>query len=83
MSRSRCLLHLSKLDAFRAFCESRGWTNDPVLADYQRLRMTKDGHAMLIVYAKNDATEHCTVFGEGLRLAREFVKQNGRGARNE
>jgi len=75
MSRDRSLLHLSKLDAFRAFCETQGWTNVPVKGTYERLRMTKEGCDPLIVYAKNGAKEHCTVYGTGLHLARDFIKR--------
>jgi hypothetical protein len=75
MSRSRSLLHLNKLAAFQAFCESQGWLNEPVKGPYERLRMTKNGREILIVYARDSAIQHCTVHGVAKQMAHAFINQ--------
>jgi hypothetical protein len=72
---TRSLLHLSKLPAFQQFCEARGWRNEPIKGPYEKLRMTKEGREVLIVYAKLRATEHCTTHGVAEAMARAFVGQ--------
>lgn len=83
MSRSRCLLHLSKLEAFQKFCESQGWLNEPIRGDYERLRMTKEGSEILIVYARLQATEHATVHGIAEQMARAFLSAQRQSKRTQ
>lgn len=80
MTRSRSLLHLNKLDDFRAFCESRGWSNASIKGPYERLRMTRSGSSPLIVYARSSATEHLTVHGVAEQMARAFLRERSRSA---
>lgn len=78
MTRSRCLLHLNKLDTFKVFCASRGWRDEPIKGPYEVLRMTRTGSSPLIVYARNRATEHVTVAGVALEMARAFLRERTR-----
>ncbi len=82
MSRARNLLHFNKLAAFQAFCESRGWRADSVKGPYERLRMTKPGSEILLVYRRNDATEHVTVHGIALKMAQAFINDRRHPARS-
>jgi hypothetical protein len=75
MTRRRDLLHFNKLAAFQAFCESQGWVNEGCLGPYERLRMRR-GKEVLLVYARNQATEHCTVHGIAEQMARAFIHHN-------
>lgn len=76
--RSRSLLHLTKLAAFKAFCASRGWREEPIKGPYEVLRMTRAGSPTLIVYTRNTATEHCTVHGIALEMTRAFLRERSR-----
>lgn len=68
MSRSRCLLHKSKLDDFKEWLQSLGWKVEGVKSCYEVLRMRHSEHGVLIIYQKSGAKEHCTTFGIGNRL---------------
>jgi hypothetical protein len=78
MTRRRDLLHFNKLAAFQAFCESQGWVNELVKGPYERLRMTKNGREILLVYARSSATEHLTTHGVAEQMARAFISHNHR-----
>ena len=75
MATSRSLLAINKLEDFSRFCEERGWEMRYLKGTYEVLRMKhKEVTRPLIVYRKSDATEHLTVHGNSLKLARAFVK---------
>ncbi len=79
MSRSRCLLHRTRLKAFQAFCEERGWVAEPTKGIYEVLRMRHPEEiAPMIVYRRIEIKEHLTVYGTGVKLAIEFVHQKRR-----
>lgn len=61
MSRNR--LHKTKLDAFRDYLETKGWTNRDPRGEYEVLRMTHPMYRTLIVHTKLDAVEHYTMHG--------------------
>lgn len=72
--RSRCRLHLSKLDQFATFCEGEGWTREPHLDHaFEVLRLRKPGHQPIIVYQRMRATQHATIFGEGVRMFGRYI----------
>ena len=77
--RRRDLLHLGHLAAFRAFCESEGWQEEPARGHYEALRMRRSPvDPPLIVHRKADAVEHYTVWGESARMARRFFAERRR-----
>lgn len=64
MSRSRNMLHISKLDEFTAWLRERGWLQGDTRGEYEVLRMTKPGCDTLLVHRKGAVIEHLTTWGE-------------------
>lgn len=70
----RNILHISKLQEFENFLETRGYmivatSKNP----YEVLRAQKDGDTV-IVYKKKDAKEHLSTMDKDYHLVREFIK---------
>lgn len=70
----RNILHISKLQEFENFLETRGYmivatSKNP----YEVLRAQKDGDTV-IVYQKKDAKEHLSTMDKDYHLVREFIK---------
>jgi len=55
---SRCLLHISKLDAFKSWLDKEGIAHRPARGDYQVLQVCKDGKHWNCVYSRHDMPEH-------------------------
>lgn len=69
MARSRNRLHLTKLDEFVRFCESKGFTREqPITSAYEVLRLRKPGSPAVIAHKRDRATEHATLHGIGDRM---------------
>lgn len=71
---TRNILHVSKLQEFENFLETRGYmivatSKNP----YEVLRAQKDGDTV-IVYKKKDAKEHLSTMDKDYHLVREFIK---------
>ena len=71
---TRNILHISKLQEFEDFLESKGYmiiatSKNP----YEVLRAQKDGDTV-VVYQKKDAKEHLSTMDKDYRLVREFIK---------
>ena len=71
---TRNILHISKLQEFETFLESKGYmivatSKNP----YEVLRAHKDGDTV-VVYKKKDAKEHLSTMDKDYRLVREFIK---------
>ena len=71
---TRNILHISKLQEFEDFLESKGYmivatSKNP----YEVLRAQKDGDTV-IVYQKKDAKEHLSTMDKDYHLVREFIK---------
>lgn len=71
---TRNILHVSKLQEFENFLETRGYmivatSKNP----YEILRAQKDGDTV-IVYKKKDAKEHLSTMDKDYHLVREFIK---------
>lgn len=71
---TRNILHVSKLQEFENFLETRGYmivatSKNP----YEVLRAQKDGDTV-IIYKKKDAKEHLSTMDKDYRLVREFIK---------
>jgi len=61
MSRNR--LHVNKVDDFRDWLKSKGWTQVETKSCWEELRMTHPDHNTLIVHRKMKAEVHCTLHG--------------------
>jgi hypothetical protein len=78
--RKRDLLHVNKLDAFKAWCERKGLIilESPEKAIYEALRLDNPadtpGVPHIIFYLRNGA-QHVTVPKEGVELVREFIRE--------
>ena len=71
---TRNILHISKLQEFEDFLESKGYmiiatSKNP----YEVLRAQKDRDTV-IVYKKKDAKEHLSTMDKDYHLVREFIK---------
>lgn len=71
---TRNILHVSKLQEFENFLETRGYmivatSKNP----YEVLRAQKDGDTV-VVYKKKDAKEHLSTMDKDYHLVREFIK---------
>lgn len=72
---TRNILHISKLQEFEDFLETKGYmivatSKNP----YEVLRAQKDSDTV-IVYQKKDAKEHLSTMDKDYRLVREFIKE--------
>lgn len=66
--RSRNQLHLTKLDEFAEFCESKGYVRETPIADaYEVLRLRRRGSPAVIAHKRDCATQHATLHGQGQR----------------
>lgn len=72
---SRCLLHKSKLDAFKKWLVGEGWIEWPTKSVWEVLRMRRQG-AIVLVYTKADLKEHYTTHGEALKQVRIFIRES-------
>ena len=71
---TRNILHISKLQEFEDFLETKGYmivvtSKNP----YEVLRAQKDGDTV-VVYKKKDAKEHLSTMDKDYHLVREFIK---------
>ena len=71
---TRNILHISKLQEFEDFLESKAYmivatSKNP----YEVLRAQKDGDTV-VVYKKKDANEHLSTMDKDYHLVREFIK---------
>ena len=76
--RSRCTLHVNKLEEFTAWLESKGWSKVEPKSCYEALRMRfkgEDGWKTLLVHIKNAATEHLTTWGTSELAVRSWLKE--------
>lgn len=79
---SSSLLHFNQLDAFKAFCEFRGWKQEACKGTFECLRMRhQNGGEPLIVYSKMSATQHFTVHGRAEQMTQDFLNHKRNEAR--
>lgn len=71
----RSTLHIKHLDAFRLWLKGKGYIELPLSQHaYEVLRMKKDKNTV-VVYRKNNGTEHLSVMGKDVRLVWAFLKE--------
>ena len=66
--RSRCQLHLSKIDEFATYCETQGFRRIDTKGDYEVLRMVAVKGEPVIVHARSRSKEHATTWGMSERM---------------
>lgn len=69
----RCLLHISKLEAFSEWLEKDGWQICDTKGFYEVLRAKKEKR-WLIVYRKLDVKEHYSILDKDYGIVRSFLK---------
>ncbi len=76
----RNMLHISKLKAFEAFLESKGYMIIPTAGAYEVLRAQKPKkerkpkESPVIVYKRKDAKEHLSIMEKDFYLVNEFLR---------
>lgn len=76
----RNMLHISKLKAFEAFLESKGYMIIPTVGEYEVLRAQKPKkdrkpkESPVIVYKRNDAKERLSIMEKDFYLVNEFLR---------
>lgn len=76
----RNMLHISKLKAFEAFLESKGYMIIPTVGAYEVLRAQKPKkerkpkESPVIVYKRLDAKKHLSIMDKDFYLVNEFLR---------
>lgn len=76
---SKCLLHISKLDEFKAWLDLKGIKHRPArggVGTYQVLQVCKDGQHWNCVYRRDKMPEHFSTDMHLDSLVHQFVKHN-------
>lgn len=79
---SRCLLHKTKLDAFKAWLDAAGIPHRPGKGTFQVLQVALPRKQWGVVYDRIDAPEHYTVTGPLERTVRRFLRNADRDTRS-
>ena len=74
---SRCLLHITKLDAFLAWLDKENIQNREGKGDYQVRQICKDGKHWNNIYSRLDMPEHYTVDRHLESLVHKFIREKG------
>lgn len=74
-NRSRNQLHASKLEDYKQFCETQGWTKEPPKSFFEVLRMRHSESKKLLIVHRTAAPNlvHFTIWGESDRLFKDFM----------
>ena len=72
---SRCLLHKSRLEAFRTYLTERGIEHRPGRGDFQVLQVMTGKSSWQVIYDRLNAPEHYTVTGPLEPTVRKFIKE--------
>lgn len=77
--RSRNTLARSKLDEFKAFCQSKGWVDEKTKGPYEVLRMRHpDWKEPMIVHQRNNIESmHLTTWGNSADMLRRYFRNKG------
>ena len=73
---SRSLLHITKLEAFKAWLDTQGIAHRPGKGDWQVLQVCKDGTHWNCVYSRNTMPEHFTTDRHLDSLVVKFCNEN-------
>jgi hypothetical protein len=77
--RNRNLIHLNKIEDFKAWLQSKGWTLEPTKDCFEVIRARKDGE-LVIFYQRGGPkpmrqTEHLTAWGTGYQLSVQYIRE--------
>lgn len=72
---SRCLLHKTKLDAFKAWLSAAGIEHRPPRGDFQVLQVKTKNGQWQCVFDRLDAKEHYTVAGPLEATVQRFIRE--------
>jgi hypothetical protein len=72
---SRCLLHITKLDAFKEWLDKRGIQHRPGKGFYQVIQVCKNGKHWNNVYTRHHMPEHFTTDRHLDSLVSAFCKE--------
>ncbi len=77
---SRSLLHVSKLEEFKAWLDAQGILHRPGRGDYEELQINNKSTAWYCIFSRNHMPEHFTndkrIDGLILRFIRESKEKN-------
>ena len=79
--RSRCRLHINKLEGFKNWLAARGWQEHECKGPYEvlRMRLKKGGEwRTLLVFTKGNANEHLTTYGLSYDLMKKWFKERNK-----
>lgn len=70
----RSMLHHNHIEPLKKWLINEGWVIQNTKGFYEVLRATKDGKRPLIVYAKLNAKEHCSIDERDMSIIRAFLQ---------
>ena len=74
---NRHMLHISKLEDFKAWLAKDGWEMEEPKGDYEVLRARKQSRRNpLIVYRKSDAKEHLSLMDRDAGVLGAFIRDS-------
>ena len=77
-------LHVSKLEAFKAFCERCGYVNmTPIEEASEVLRMYRPGAKGVLVVHRRVNAQHCTTWGASETMRIVFQRERNAARINE
>ena len=71
---SRCLLHKTKLDEFKAWLTAQGIAHRPGRGEFQVLQVALPRNQWGVVYDRIEAPEHYTVTGPLEGTVRRYIR---------
>ena len=76
---TRDLLHKNKLDEFRKWLFTDGWTEEKTKGEFEILRATKPNKKRpLIIYKRIDSKEHYSIDDRDIGLVIQFLNSSKR-----
>lgn len=70
---NRHLLHKNKIPKFKSFLEQEGYEILPTKDPYEVLR-AKGPEGTIVIFARHDAKEHCSVMDKDVWLVKKFLR---------
>lgn len=77
----RCLLHISKLEAFKAWLEANGHQHRPGKGDWQVIQVLTPDNGWQVVFSRADMAEHYSINEKLVPLVQGFIGANKGGVK--